>query len=124
MFASANTPPLGDNMQIRWDYTAKHSRIVGCPACGGRGYRGRIGLFELYAPETGLSTSLADDARAKVESFRKAGGIVAAGSDLAAGRLDGRDDERRRTRHRRPFSVPHFFPRGIHATRLHHPITG
>ena len=40
----------------------------GCPACGGRGYRGRIGLFELYAPETGLSTSLADDARAKVES--------------------------------------------------------
>ena len=40
----------------------------GCVACGGRGYRGRIGLFELYAPETGLSTSLADDARAKVES--------------------------------------------------------
>jgi type II secretory ATPase GspE/PulE/Tfp pilus assembly ATPase PilB-like protein len=29
---------------------------------------GRIGLFELYAPETGLSTSMSDDARAKVES--------------------------------------------------------
>ena len=40
----------------------------GCPACGGRGYRGRIGLFELYAPESGLSTSMADDARAKVEA--------------------------------------------------------
>jgi type II secretory ATPase GspE/PulE/Tfp pilus assembly ATPase PilB-like protein len=40
----------------------------GCRSCGGRGYRGRIGLFELYSPETGLSTSMADDARAKVES--------------------------------------------------------
>ena len=38
----------------------------GCVACGGRGYWGRIGLFEMYAPETGLSTSIADDARAKV----------------------------------------------------------
>ena len=40
----------------------------GCPACGGRGYRGRIGLFELYAPESGLSTSMNDDARMKVEA--------------------------------------------------------
>ena len=40
----------------------------GCPACGGRGYWGRIGVFELYAPESGLSTSMSDDARAKVES--------------------------------------------------------
>ena len=40
----------------------------GCVACGGRGYWGRIGLFEMYAPETGLSTSIADDARAKVEA--------------------------------------------------------
>ena len=36
MFASANTPPFGDNMQIRRDYTAKHSRIVGCSAFGGK----------------------------------------------------------------------------------------
>ena len=36
MFASANTPPLGDNMQIRRNYTAKHSRIVGCSAFGGK----------------------------------------------------------------------------------------
>lgn len=40
----------------------------GCDFCGGRGYRGRIGLFELYSPETGLSTSMAEDARAKIES--------------------------------------------------------
>ncbi len=40
----------------------------GCAACGNRGYWGRIGLFELYSPETGLSTSLADDARAKAEA--------------------------------------------------------
>ena len=40
----------------------------GCVACGGRGYWGRIGLFEMYAPETGFSTSIADDARAKVEA--------------------------------------------------------
>ncbi len=40
----------------------------GCAACGNRGYWGRIGLFELYSPETGFSTSLADDARAKAEA--------------------------------------------------------
>ncbi|MCR5415050.1 MAG: GspE/PulE family protein [Kiritimatiellae bacterium] len=38
----------------------------GCPACGGRGYSGRIGLFELYEPETGRGTSMIDDAKAKV----------------------------------------------------------
>ena len=36
MYASANTPSSGDNMQIRRDYTAKHSRIVECSACGGK----------------------------------------------------------------------------------------
>lgn len=40
----------------------------GCPACGGRGYWGRVGIFEMYSPETGLSTSMADDARAKVDA--------------------------------------------------------
>jgi len=40
----------------------------GCTACGGRGYMGRIGLFELYSPETGLTTSMADDARAKIDA--------------------------------------------------------
>lgn len=40
----------------------------GCPACGGRGYWGRIGLFEMYAPEANISTAMADDARAKVEA--------------------------------------------------------
>jgi hypothetical protein len=40
MFASANTPPSGDNMQIGRDYTAKHSRIVECSACGGKVFLG------------------------------------------------------------------------------------
>ncbi len=38
----------------------------GCSACGGRGYAGRIGLFELFDPATGMGTSMVDDARAKV----------------------------------------------------------
>lgn len=41
-------------------------RARGCPACGGRGYAGRIGLFELYAPGQGVATSMADDAEAKI----------------------------------------------------------
>lgn len=48
--------------------TAEGWTPKGCEACGGRGYRGRIGLFELYSPESGLSTSMADDARAKVDA--------------------------------------------------------
>jgi type II secretory ATPase GspE/PulE/Tfp pilus assembly ATPase PilB-like protein len=40
----------------------------GCAGCGGRGYRGRTGIFELYAPLHGVETSMADDAKAKVES--------------------------------------------------------
>ena len=36
MFASANTPPLGDTMQIRRKYAARHGRIVGCSAYGGK----------------------------------------------------------------------------------------
>ncbi|MBP5510268.1 MAG: type II/IV secretion system protein [Kiritimatiellae bacterium] len=38
----------------------------GCRECGGRGYAGRIGLFELYSPKMGVETFLADDAREKV----------------------------------------------------------
>ena len=38
----------------------------GCAACGGRGYAGRIGLFELYSPESGVATSMVEDARAKL----------------------------------------------------------
>ena len=38
-----------------------------CSECGGRGYRGRIGLFELYAPSTGLLTSMKKDAQSKVD---------------------------------------------------------
>ena len=38
----------------------------GCPECAGRGFWGRTGLFELFSPESGLSTSMADDAREKV----------------------------------------------------------
>ena len=37
-----------------------------CPKCGGRGYAGRVGLFELYSPEMQLDTSLAADAERKV----------------------------------------------------------
>lgn len=40
----------------------------GCPSCGGRGYAGRIGLFELYSPEMGVETSMADDAQVKLAS--------------------------------------------------------
>lgn len=40
---------------------------TGCAACGQRGYRGRIGLFELYAPAAGVETAMADDAQAKIE---------------------------------------------------------
>ena len=41
---------------------------AGCPECSGRGYSGRIGLFELYSPEMGVETSMGDDADAKVEA--------------------------------------------------------
>lgn len=40
----------------------------GCPACGARGYAGRIGVFELYSPQTGLETTMAEDAHMKVSS--------------------------------------------------------
>lgn len=39
----------------------------GCPECAQRGYKGRIGLFELYSPSAGVETSMADDAAAKIE---------------------------------------------------------
>ena len=60
---------------------------VGCAACGGRGYAGRIGLFELYSPEMGVETSMADDASAKVaagltsyaEAVKAVGGVVPSG---------------------------------------------
>lgn len=39
---------------------------AGCPSCGGRGYSGRVGLFEYFSPETGLEIPMADDAEAKV----------------------------------------------------------
>lgn len=39
---------------------------AGCLECGGRGYAGRIGIFELYSPEMGVDTSMAEDAKAKV----------------------------------------------------------
>ena len=37
-----------------------------CSECGGRGYRGRTGLFELYSPSDGLSTSMKQDALNKI----------------------------------------------------------
>jgi type II secretory ATPase GspE/PulE/Tfp pilus assembly ATPase PilB-like protein len=40
----------------------------GCDKCANRGYRGRTGLFEMFSPLAGVATSMADDARAKVES--------------------------------------------------------
>ena len=40
----------------------------GCPECGGRGYAGRIGLFELYDPTPGRLTSMRDDAKAKIDA--------------------------------------------------------
>lgn len=35
---------------------------VGCTACGGLGYRGRVGLFELWRPEDGEYTQIAEHA--------------------------------------------------------------
>lgn len=40
----------------------------GCANCGNRGYRGRIGIFEMFSPQAGVETSMADDARAKIEA--------------------------------------------------------
>ena len=40
----------------------------GCPECGGRGYSGRVGLFELYDPSSGKLTSMREDAKAKIEA--------------------------------------------------------
>ena len=40
----------------------------GCPDCGGRGYSGRVGLFELYDPSSGKLTSMREDAKAKIEA--------------------------------------------------------
>ena len=40
----------------------------GCPECGGRGYSGRVGIFELYDPASGRLTSMREDATAKVEA--------------------------------------------------------
>lgn len=37
-----------------------------CPICGGRGYAGRIGVFEFFTPDGGLVRSMRDDALAKV----------------------------------------------------------
>ena len=53
---------------VRRTCAACRGEGVGCVACGGRGFSGRVGLFELYSPEMGIDTSLADDARAKVAS--------------------------------------------------------
>lgn len=36
-----------------------------CRHCGGRGYLGRTGLFELYSPTDGICTSMREDAAAK-----------------------------------------------------------
>ena len=47
---------------------AKGYEPVGCPRCGGRGYAGRIGLFELFAPDGSVATRMAEDAWDKVES--------------------------------------------------------
>jgi len=39
---------------------------AGCDRCGGRGLSGRIGLFEFYSPDGAISTSMREDAAAKV----------------------------------------------------------
>jgi type II secretory ATPase GspE/PulE/Tfp pilus assembly ATPase PilB-like protein len=40
----------------------------GCPECGMRGYRGRTGIFEMFSPSAGIETSMAEDAKAKVDA--------------------------------------------------------
>lgn len=37
-----------------------------CPVCGGRGFSGRIGVFEFFTPDGGLVRSMRDDAMEKV----------------------------------------------------------
>lgn len=38
-----------------------------CPVCGGRGFSGRIGVFEFFTPEGGLVRPMREDAMEKVE---------------------------------------------------------
>jgi hypothetical protein len=54
-----------------------------CHECAGRGYKGRVGLFELYSPALGIDTSMADDAREKIAS-----GVT---SELEVARVMGED---------------------------------
>lgn len=54
-----------------------------CHECAGRGYKGRVGLFELYSPALGIGTSMADDAREKIAS-----GVT---SELEVARVMGED---------------------------------
>lgn len=37
-----------------------------CPICGGRGFSGRIGVFEFFTPDGGLVRSMRDDAMEKI----------------------------------------------------------
>lgn len=48
---------------------AAAGRIAGdssCPVCGGRGYSGRIGVFEMFAPGAEMARTMRDDALEKV----------------------------------------------------------
>ncbi|MCI4643222.1 MAG: type II secretion system ATPase GspE [Hyphomonadaceae bacterium] len=62
----------------------------GCPECGGRGFEGRIGLYELIVTDPGLRTLIHDDAREQqLEDHALSGGqtLLAAGvSHVLAGR--------------------------------------
>lgn len=46
--------------------TPEIKKACGCEECGGRGYAGRIGLFELFEPGGPEYGTMRDDARAKV----------------------------------------------------------
>ncbi len=48
----------------------KFVKTIGCPACNGSGYKGRIGLFELLLLNNGLKALI--DAKARMPEVRKA----------------------------------------------------
>ena len=68
----------------------------GCTACGGRGYSGRIGLFECFRPDEELSRLIAEGANASaLLSAARARGFVTLAEDarakVAAGLTSGKE---------------------------------
>jgi len=58
---------------------------AGCPACGGRGFAGRTGLFELFQPDAELAARIADGANAtELRTLACAHGFTSLADDARA----------------------------------------